>query len=259
MGNIDELYETYLKNPYWIFDSDFEKQYYAKFNVKATLLNSATKVLDIGFTNAFPIAFINSTLVYGVNRLIDYAEDEHSKYIVRLYLVATLSFEANGNKSDVVSIIEKVGFDLLGMSALRYLEKAEGIKSTIFEDLLGKHTAYLERQDKYITGKVKNRILAYMFNVSMIFNLWNNEKFKKLWDNYTSFEWLSRLKSIEVPSKSKHIIRQIRCLTDYESGRFRETLNKRYQFRDSIRDEYASLGTDEIYKELAQNIVNDLY
>jgi len=239
MGNLDELYEKYLKHPYWIFDKDFEKQLYAKFNVKATIANTARKAIGMGLVNAFPIAAINSALVYGVNRLIDYAEDKQSEYIVRLYLVVTLNFELNDSKNDVVSIIEKVGFDLLGMSTLRYLEKAEDIKSTYNE---------------YITGKVKNRILAYMFNASMIFDLWNNENFKNVWDNYTSFQGLSGLKNIEAPSKTKHIIERTKCLTDYEFGRFKEMLNYRSKFIDSIRDEYTLLD-----KEISYIIVKDLH
>jgi len=245
--SLDELRETYLEKPYWVFDGDFEKQYYAKINAKSML------------SVALPVSIINGMLVYGANRLLDYVEDKHSENIVRVYLIATCLFALYGGASGggAVGIIEKVGFDLLGMSMLRYSKRAEGIKSTIFEDLMSDNDAYMERRDKYVTGKAKNRILAYMINASIIFGLGDDEKFKNLWNKYTTFERLPGLKRIEPPLKSKYIIKKIGCLTDYESGRFGETLDKCYQFRDSIREEYSLRGHGESYKELAQLIVGD--
>jgi len=261
-----ERLERCLKKPYWVFDKDFKKQYYARFNVKLTMTEAAKKMY-LGPLVALPVAIFDGVAIYGKDRLVDWAEDRRSEYIVGRYLIATVGFAHNARNNDgkidnidIISIIEKVGFDLLAMSALRYSKNAEYIEATILETLFGSK-AYLERRDRYITGKVKNRIIAYMFNVSMIFDFENDEKlkFKSLWDNYTSFESAAGLNGIEAPSQLKHIIKRIRCLTDYESGRFGETLDKRHQFKNSIRDGYALLGHffGGDHEKLIQSILED--
>lgn len=244
-------YKYIINHPYWIYKKDAieirQKLSYTSHNdiplesVKDFI--QSTIKLDVGgMTNTIATEVINALLLYGVHTYLRHIENQNSEYIVQLYLMCVVGcLESDGTLMD---LIDETASDLLGMSSLKFSRIAEEkIHATTLEIFRGffnedEPTKYYSRRGDFIFANVRNRMVAFLTNISIIYNLSENKEFQNLIKRY-DFKSFYDLKEIQTSYHSADWLK-IEKLTDI-SGRKRG-------YVDCIRKKY-----DKIFSDIGQD------